>query len=153
SPQNYNGTFTFGGAVAPVLGPDNRPLFDSSAEPLLTSISSIESYRRTLLLQQSGSPAALIRQLGGGATQFSISTGNPVIRGGQLDLGAFAGDDWKIRPNLTLSLGLRYETQTNIRDRRDFAVRTGMAWAPGAGGKSRPKSVIRAGFGLFYDRF
>jgi hypothetical protein len=153
SPQNYNGTFTFGGGVAPVLGPDNRPLFDPAGEPLLTSISSIESYRRTLLFQQSGLPAAQIRQLGGGATQFSISTGNPVITGGQLDLGAFAGDDWKIRPNVTLSLGLRYETQTNIRDRRDFAVRTGVAWAPSVGGKSRPKSVIRAGFGVFYDRF
>jgi hypothetical protein len=56
-----------------------------------------------------------------------------------------------MRPNLTLSLGLRYEAQTNIHNRRDFAPRLGMAWGPGAG--SRPKSVIRAGFGMFYDRF
>lgn len=64
------------------------------------------------------------------------------------------GDDWRVRPNLTLSLGLRYETQTNIHDWRDVAPRVGIAWAPGAGGKnSRPKTVIRAGFGVFYDRF
>jgi hypothetical protein len=53
-----------------------------------------------------------------------------------------------------MSLGLRYETQNNIHDWRDFAPRIGVAWAPGAAsGKSRPKNVIRAGFGMFYDRF
>jgi hypothetical protein len=50
-------------------------------------------------------------------------------------------------------VGLRYETQTNIHDWRDFGPRIGLAWAPGGSAKSRPKSVIRAGFGMFYDRF
>ncbi len=64
------------------------------------------------------------------------------------------GDDWRVRPNLTLSLGLRYETQTNIHDWREVAPRIGVAWAPRAGAKnSRPNTVIRAGFGVFYDRF
>ncbi len=153
SPQDYNGTFTFSGGVAPELDADNQQVFDSIGQPLLVSISSLESYRRTLLFQQMGLPAAQIRQLGGGATQFSINAGSPVIAGGQADLGAFAGDDWKARPNLTLSLGLRYETQNNIHDWRDFAPRIGLAWAPGAAGRSRPQSVIRAGFGMFYDRF
>jgi hypothetical protein len=121
---------------------------------VLGDISSIESYRRTLLFEQSGFSAAQIRQLGGGATQFSINAGNPLISASQFDLGAYVGDDWKVRPNLTLSLGLRYETQTNIHDWRDFAPRIGVAWAPGGGSaKSRPKNVIRAGFGMFYDRF
>ena len=57
-----------------------------------------------------------------------------------------------MRPNLTLSLGMRYETQTNIHDRRDFAPRVGVAWAPGAAKNGRQKTVIRAGFGMFYDR-
>jgi hypothetical protein len=153
SPQNYNGTFTFSGGLAPELDPAGQPVLDGSGQPLLVTISSIESYRRTLLFQQMGLPAVQIRNLGGGATQFSIAGGDPLIAGGQVDLGAFAGDDWKIRPNLTASLGLRYETQNNIADRRDFAPRIGLAWAPGAGGKSRPKSVIRGGFGMFYDRF
>jgi len=53
-----------------------------------------------------------------------------------------------------LSLGLRYETQTNIHDWRDFAPRLAVAWAPGAGrGRVRPKTVLRAGFGTFYERF
>jgi hypothetical protein len=153
SPQNYNGTFTFSGGLAPELDANNQPILDSAGQPLLVSVSSIESYRRTLLFQQLGLPSARIRQLGGGATQFSINAGIPEIAGGQFDVGAFAGDDWKVRPNLTLSLGLRYETQNNIHDWCDFAPRIGVAWAPGAGRKSRPKSVIRAGFGMFYDRF
>jgi len=154
SPQNFAGTFTFSGGLAPQLDANNKPVLDGSGQPVPGDISSIESYRRTLLFQQLGYSAAQIRQLGGGATQFSINAGNPLISAGQLDLGAYVGDDWKVRPNLTLSLGLRYETQTNIHDRRDFAPRIGVAWAPGGGsGKSRPKNVVRAGFGMFYDRF
>ena len=154
SPQNYNGTFTFGGGLAPELDANNNPILDGSGEFVLTDISSIESYRRTLLFQQLGLSPFQIRQLGGGATQFTVNAGNPVISGSQFDLGAFIGDDWKAKPNLTLSLGLRYETQTNIHDWRDIAPRIGLAWAPGgASGKSRPMSVIRAGFGMFYDRF
>jgi hypothetical protein len=154
SPQNFAGAFTFSGGLAPELDANNQQVRDSSGQPVLVDISSIESYRRTLLFQQLGLPATQIRQLGGGASQFSINTGNPVVSGRQVDLGLFAGDDWKAKPNLTVSLGLRYETQTNIHDRRDFAPRIGLAWAPGGGaGRARPKSVIRAGFGMFYDRF
>jgi len=154
SPQNFNGSFTFGGGLAPELDANDNPVLDVSGQFVLANISSIESYRRTLVFQQLGLPAARIRQFGGGATQFSINAGNPVISGSQFDLGAFVGDDWKVRPNFTLSLGLRYETQNNIHDRRDFAPRIGVAWAPGGtSGKAGPKSVIRAGFGMFYDRF
>src|SRR5204862_5575913 len=72
----------------------------------------------------------------------------------QVDVGVFAGDDWKARPNLTVSLGARYEAQTNIRDQRDFAARVGVAWAPGGrAAHAKTKTVIRAGFGIFYDRF
>ena len=154
SPQSYAGTFTFGGGLAPQLDAQNNPILDGSGQPALVNISSIESYRRTLLSEQMGFPAGRIRQMGGGPTQFSINAGNPAIAGSQFDLGAFVGDDWKVRSNLTMSLGLRYETQNNIHDWRDFAPRIGMAWAPGrASGKSRSKNVICAGFGIFYDRF
>ena len=53
-----------------------------------------------------------------------------------------------------MNLGLRYETQTNIHDPLDFAPRLGLAWAPGGRANNpRPKLVVRAGFGIFYDRF
>lgn len=153
SPQNFNGTFTFGGGLAPELDANNQPVLDASGQPVLVNIQSIEQYRRTLLFEQLGYPAAMVRRLGGGAAQFSINSGNPSLSASQADVGAFVGDDWRVRPNFTLSLGLRYETQTNIHDWRDFGPRIGLAWAPGGSVKARPKSVIRAGFGMFYDRF
>jgi len=153
SPQNFGGTFSFGGS-------DRKPSLDASArpicagQPVLTPVTSIERYRFTLLMQQIGCSAADIRRLGGGATQFSINAGNPEIAGSQFDVGFFVGDDWRMRPNLTLSLGLRYETQNNIHDRHDFSPRLTVAWAPGSRkNNSTPKTVIRAGFGVFYDRF
>jgi hypothetical protein len=147
SPQNFAGTFTFGGGVGPQLDANNQPVLDASGQPVLINFTSIESYRRTLLFQQLGYSAAQIRQLGGGAQQFTINAGNPLISVSQADVGAFVGDDWKARTNLTLSFGLRYETQSNIHDWRDFAPRVGVAWA------FTPKTVLRAGFGMFYDRF
>lgn len=151
SPQNFNGTFTFGGGLAPVLDAGNHPV-STAAGPALEQISSIERYRRTLLLQRLGFPAAQIRALGGGATQFSVSAGTAASSVHQLDGSIFAGDDWRLRPNFTLSLGVRYEVQTNIRDWHSFAPRVAVAWAPGANGTGR-KTVLRAGFGVFYDRF
>jgi hypothetical protein len=154
SVENFGGTFTFGGGVAPELDASNQPVLDASGQMVLGQIDSIERYRRTLLFQKLGFSQAKIRELGGGATQFSIAAGRPDLTLNQTDIGLFAGDEWRLRPNLTLSLGLRYETQTNIGDWRDFAPRLGIAWAPSAkAGNTRPKSVIRAGFGLFYDRF
>lgn len=154
TPSNFNGTFTFSGGLAPVLDSNNQPVLDASGQPLLANISSIQSYQRTLLFQQLGLPPAQIRALGGGATQFSITTGQPELKLSQFDFGVFVGDDWRVRPNLTVSLGLRYEWQTNIHDWRDFAPRAAIAWAPWATSNSlRPKTVLRAGFGMFYDRF
>jgi len=139
SPQNFNGTFTFGGGVA-----------DASGEATITSI---ERYQRTLQFEQLGYSAAQIRALGGGATQFSIDAGTAELSVSQMDVGVFAGDEWRVRPNVTLSLGMRYETQSNIHDWRDFAPRVAVAWAPGASARKRSKTVVRAGFGAFYDRF
>jgi hypothetical protein len=126
SPQNFGGAFTFAG---------------------------IERYQVTLQLQQQGLSPAQIRAMGGGASQFTITAGNPALSLNQVDASAFAGDDWRVRPNVTVSLGLRYEAQTHLRDRFDFAPRAGIAWAIGDAAKSRPKTVLRTGFGMFYDRF
>src|ERR1035437_464413 len=154
SPQNFNGTFTFGGgALAPVLDARNQPMPDANGQPLLAPLTSIERYRRTLIFQQLGDSPAQIRALGGGATQFTMNTGTAELAVHQMDVGIFAGDEWRLRPSLTLNLGVRYETQTNIHDWRDLAPRLAFAWAPGGAGQKRAKTVLRAGFGIFYDRF
>ena len=154
SPRNFGGSFTFGGGNALVPTVVNPSSCSIPTNPTLSAITSIERYRRTLIFQQLGCSSFQIRALGGGATQFTISAGNPSISGSQFDIGLFVSDDWRISPALTFNYGLRYETQSNIHDWRDFAPRIAVAWAPGADAKTKQlQTVIRAGFGIFYDRF
>ncbi len=136
SDSNYNGTFTFSGFL------------DDAGTPLDTSddvfVSSIEQYRQKLL----GNPDTRYNP-----NQFSISAGNPLASVSQYDVGLFLTDDWRISPGLTLGFGIRYENQTNISDKMNFAPRFSFAYSPGAGGATAPKSVFRGGLGLFYSRF
>ena len=81
----------------------------------------------------------------GGPAQFSRNAGDPVTQVSQSDMGVFVGDDWRARSNLTFSLGLRYETQSNLGGRLDLAPRAALAWGLG-------KMVVRAGAGTFYNR-
>jgi hypothetical protein len=81
--------------------------------------------------------------------QFTISRGDPFTGLTLWEFAWFAQEDWRARPNLTLSFGLRHEFQTRLGDRMNFAPRIGVAWDP-SGGQRR--TVIRAGFGAFYDR-
>ncbi len=148
APDNFNGSFRFAGRLAPLLDANDNPVAGQTAE-----ITSIEQYRRTLVFQQRGYGAAQIAALGGGASQFTISTGLPELTVNRTDAGLSYADDWRLRPNFTLSLGLRYEAQTNIHDRRAIAPRISAAWAPGARSGKASKTVLRAGWGMFYDRF
>ncbi len=78
---------------------------------------------------------------------------NPLVRVLLFDAALFYQDDWRWKPNLTLSYGLRYEGQNRIHDHADFAPRIALAWAPGHMGSTPPKTVFRAGYGWFYNRF
>ena len=153
SQSNFGGTFTFGGGSAPLLDANNRTVLDANGQTILIPITSIERYRRTLVLQRAGFTPAQIRTLGGGATQFSINGGNPQARVSQIDFGGFVQDDWRLRRNFSLSLGLRYETQTNIGSHFNFAPRLSFAYAPRVDAKGQVLTVIRGGSGIFYDRF
>ncbi len=85
-------------------------------------------------------------------SQFSITTGTPKQSVGVVDLGLYAEDDWKVRPNFTLSYGLRFETQNHIPNKVDFAPRVALSYGLGGGGKA-PKTVLRAGYGIFFNRY
>ncbi|HEY6244864.1 MAG TPA: TonB-dependent receptor [Pyrinomonadaceae bacterium] len=133
SPTNFGGSWTFTGGFG---------------------LTSIQRYQLTLQLQDQGKTPAEIRAAGGGASAFSINTGNPFADVSQTDYGVYIQDDWRIKPNLTFSYGLRYETQTNAHSKYDFAPRLAVAWSPGAANSAKPpKMVIRFGTGFFYNRF
>jgi len=134
SPGNFNGQWTFNGGA--------------------TGLTSLQRYQRTLQLMQQGMTADQIRALGGGAASFSINTGNPFATVSQFDIEPYIQDDWRYRPNLTISYGLRYEIQNNAGSKFDFAPRLAVAWSPGAANSTKPpKTVIRVGAGIFYNRF
>jgi Carboxypeptidase regulatory-like domain/TonB dependent receptor-like, beta-barrel len=66
--------------------------------------------------------------------------------------GFFAQDQWRLRHDLTLNYGLRYDFEQGLWKQinphyRGFQPRVGLAWSPNS------KTVIRAGFGLFDDRY
>jgi carboxypeptidase family protein len=85
-------------------------------------------------------------------SQFAITTGRPTSDVTLADGGFYVLDDWRVRSNMTLSYGLRFETQDDIHDHGDWAPRLALAWGL-ARGKNQPKTVLRVGSGLFYDRF
>lgn len=93
-----------------------------------------------------------IRKLGGGASNLFRVSGSTRASIRQYDLGAFVQDDWKARSNVAVSLGLRYEAQTNVNDFWNVAPRFSVAWSPAVHPKENPHTVLRAGFGIFYDR-
>lgn len=97
--------------------------------------------------------------------------GNVVFYGDQLSLYGFANDSWRLRPNFTVNLGVRYEYNgvpyseklqrlnaiSNVpglltfgepqAQKKNFAPRIGIAYSPGTKGTTS----LRAGFGTAYD--
>ncbi|MEW6126687.1 MAG: TonB-dependent receptor [Acidobacteriota bacterium] len=73
-------------------------------------------------------------------------------------IGLFVQDEWRIKPNLTLAYGARWDSESILNDRNNFSPRLAIAWDPFGGALSRSKkfapgkTLIRAGFGLFYNR-
>ncbi|MCC6264101.1 MAG: carboxypeptidase regulatory-like domain-containing protein [Bryobacterales bacterium] len=153
SPDNFLGTFTFTGGLAPVLDALNQPVYGANGQMELAQLTSLERYRRTLWFESLGYSPAQIRALGGGANQFTLNAGAPGATVRQYDLGLFLTHDWRLHPSLTLGFGLRYENQTNIHNASNFAPRASLAWSPDSRNGRAGKTVIRAGAGIFYDRF
>jgi len=89
----------------------------------------------------------------GGASLFAITAGSSLVQNNYADLGFYAQDEWRLRPNITVNYGLRYEWQNQLNHQGGLAPRLGIAWGLGKTKPGSPKAVLRAGFGVFYDRF
>ncbi|MBK6586768.1 MAG: TonB-dependent receptor [Acidobacteria bacterium] len=62
--------------------------------------------------------------------------------------GAFFNDQLQVKPNVTLSYGVRYEKETAVDDSNNIGPRFGVSWDPFKSGRG----VIRFGTGIFYNR-
>lgn len=79
---------------------------------------------------------------------------NPLAKVMLFDGSFFIQDEWRWKPNFFVGAGLRLEGQNRIHDHADWAPRLAFAWSPGRNsGTAQPKTVVRAGYGWFYDRF
>jgi hypothetical protein len=101
---------------------------------------------------------------------FVQGLGSPSDSFKNTPIGAFWQDSWRVRPNVTLNFGLRYDVeipptfkpvtalgqagynylglQKGIQtDTNNIQPRIGLAWDPGSNGKT----VVRASYGMFYD--
>ena len=78
---------------------------------------------------------------------YSRRLGDPSLSYSNVQGGLYIQDDFKIRKNLTVTGGVRYEAQTHVPDKLNFAPRAGFTWSPFKSGKT----TLRGSWGMFYD--
>ena len=113
--------------------------------------------------------------ISGNMNRARFLAGNVLRHNQSESYGVFAQDDWRIRPRLTLNLGIRYELNTVVTeannlegnfdptkglvqegsgvspyngDHNNFAPRLGLAWDIQGNGKT----VVRAAIGMYYEQ-
>ena len=85
--------------------------------------------------------------LAGRPRSYTRRIGDPNIEYTNIQGGLYIQDDARVRRNLTLSAGVRYEAQSHLSDADNVAPRVGLTWAPFASGRT----TMRSSWGLFYD--
>jgi hypothetical protein len=128
NPNNFNGTYVFGGGSAPVLDANNKPTGQT------TTISAIEQYRRS----QNRLP-------GGMPTTYQVTAGTPLVPLTQWRLGLYVQDMIKLGPRFNVNVGLRYALQTSPASAANFGPRASFSWSP----DKKETWVFRARVGLF----
>jgi hypothetical protein len=76
---------------------------------------------------------------------FTLRVGDPLVTFSQVKAGWFLQDDFRIGRNLSVSLGLRQEIQTQVNDAFNLAPRGAFTWT------ANRKTTVRGGYGIFYD--
>ncbi|MEO6806655.1 MAG: carboxypeptidase-like regulatory domain-containing protein [Edaphobacter sp.] len=136
-----NGTFTYSYLLDPCTDPNPNIKRPSTCATNVTVPCS--SLNAGISSYQCGLPG-----------QYAITKINKLQIGGRVtDVGLYAEDDWKPKANLTISYGVRLEAQNVINSGHDFAPRVSFAYGIPRGGGKASTTVVRGGYGLFYDRF
>ncbi len=76
---------------------------------------------------------------------YTLRVGDPLVEYSQVKAGWFIQDDFRLAKTLSVSVGLRQEVQTQVRDRLNLAPRAAFTW------NASRKTTVRGGYGLFYD--
>jgi hypothetical protein len=144
---NFGGVYNFG-----EISPGSLGLPTNFAGQAVPNFSAIQAYGL-------GVPQVFIQGIGNPHQSFSNTT-----------LGLFVQDSWRMRRNLTLNYGVRYDVEftpefpavnalsqaaENVlgitrgipRDTNNVAPRIGLSWDP----QNNGKTVVRASYGMFYD--
>lgn len=160
-----NHSFKFGGELRQIR------LFTDRQGGITYTFSSIQNF-----LANAVQSVQYLGDLSAPSPFFNGSTGQAQAK--QTYYIGYAQDEWRIKPNLTLNYGLRYEYYTPLREadnrqilfdiitgqlrdssqdplhssKTNFGPRIGLTWSPNAGKGffSGGNTVLRGGFGIYY---